>query len=159
MRRLLRFWMAGVLLFLLCAVPEGGAAGEVSSGEPSGSGVAVKGMVIGGSWQGAKLRCRKEEGKAVRCGKPEPFDVTFNDDGTGTSKDDRFPNSFTYTWTSATEILITPRPEGDELKLFQLELEEGFLTFQAYIYLPREDSDLPAEVNYVHYIFDVSRTE
>ena len=159
MRRLLRSWMVGVLLFLLCAVPEGGAAGEVSSGEPSGSGVAVEGMVIGGSWQGAKLRCRNEEGKAVRCGKPEPFDVTFNDDGTGTSKDDRFPNSFTYTWTSVTEILITPRLEGDELKLFQLELEEGFLTFQAYIYPPREDSDLPAEVSYVHYIFDVSRTE
>lgn len=159
MRYLLRLWMVGVLLFLFCAAPEGKAAGESSSGEPSGSGVAVEGVVISGSWRGAKLRCRKEEGKAVRCGKPEPFDVTFNDDGTGTSTDNRFPNSFTYTWTSPTEILVTPRPAGDELKLFQLELEEGFLTFQAYVYLPREDSDLPAEVNYVHYIFDVSQAE
>lgn len=159
MRSLLRPWMTGVLLFLLCAAPEGDAAGEPTPGEPSGGGVAVEGMVISGSWQGAKLRCRKEEGKAVRCGKPEPFDVTFNDDGTGTSADDRFPNSFTYTWTSPTEILITPRPEGEELKLFQLEKEEGFLTFQAYVYLPRKDTDLPEEVNYVHYIFDVSKTE
>ena len=116
-------------------------------------------MIIAGSWRGAKLRCKKEAGKAVRCGKPEPFDVVFNEDGSGTSADERFPHSFTYRWSTPMEIIVTPQPEGEELKLFQFEIDEGFLTFQAYVYLPPADGDNPAEVNYVHYIFDISRTE
>jgi hypothetical protein len=130
----------------------------VSEGTPS-VGSASGEIAISGSWRGAKLKCRKEEGRAVRCGKPEPFEVTFNDDGTGTSADNRFPAAFTYAWTSPTEILISPQSGEDELKLFQFELEEGFLTFQAYIYLPVEDTSLPAEVNYIHYIFDVVRED
>lgn len=141
----------------LCAAGPGGAP---APGSPAGDGEALhKGLAISGSWMGAKLRCRKEEGKAVRCGKPEQFDVTFNGDGTGTSRDEKFPTSFTYSWTAETELTIRPQPDGEELKLFQLEQEEGFLTFQAYIYLPSDDPNLPAEVNYIHYIFDVSRTE
>lgn len=114
---------------------------------------------IDGSWRGAKLRCRKEEGKAVRCGKPEPFEVEFNEDGTGSSADERFPTAFTYRWLSPTEIVVVPDDGSEELKLFQLELAEGFLTFQAYIHLPSDNPDLPAEVNYIHYIFDVAHAE
>ena len=114
---------------------------------------------ISGSWAGAKLRCRKEEGKAVRCGKPEAFNVVFHPDGTGESADEKFPRAFSYRWASPTEIVVTPDDGGDDLKLFQLTMDEGFLTFQAYIYLPTENPDLPAEVNYIHYIFDVSRAD
>jgi hypothetical protein len=149
------------LLLLLPAVTvplplfaeEGAAEGTPSLGS------APAEIAVTGSWRGAKLKCRKEEGRAVRCGKPEPFEVTFNDDGTGVSADNRFPAAFTYDWTSPTEIVITPESGGEELKLFQFELEEGFLTFQAYIYLPLEDTSLPAEVSYIHYIFDVIRED
>ena len=122
-------------------------------------GAAVDESIVLGSWGGAKLRCKKEEGKAVRCGKPEPFDVTFGPDGRGSSNDDRFPREFSYHWESPTEITITPVPEGEELKLFQLELADEFLTFQAYIYRPVEEGEESGEVNYIHYIFDVSKVE
>ena len=38
-------------------------------------------------------------------------------------------------------------------------MKRWMLTFQAYVYLPPEDGGNPGEVNYVHYIFDISRTE
>lgn len=148
----------GVLLLLGALPPTVHSSYDGTAGA-GGGGEALEEMVITGSWRGAKLRCRKEEGKAVRCGKPEPFEVIFNGDGTGTSADERFPQAFTYSMSSPTEITIRPDDGSDELKLFQLELAEGFLTFQAYVYLPLDDPNLPAEVNYIHYIFDVSRTE
>jgi len=153
--------MLALSLFLLPAVtvPVPGLAEEGASEGTSPVEGASGEIAVSGSWRGAKLKCRKEEGKAVRCGKPEPFEVTFNEDGTGVSADNRFPASFTYAWTSPTEIVISPQSGGEELKLFQFELEEGFLTFQAYIYLPREDTSLPAAVNYIHYIFDVVRED
>ena len=61
--------IAAALVVMLSAslVPVGAAedapAVEASEGEKS---------FLLGHWRGAKLRCRKEEGKAVRCGKPEP---------------------------------------------------------------------------------------
>ena len=158
-RRLPCLMLALSLLWPAVMVPLPAFAEEGASvGTPSPGSAPVE-IAVTGSWRGAKLKCRKEEGKAVRCGKPEPFEVTFNDDGTGVSADNRFPTAFTYAWTSPTEIVITPESEGEELKLFQFELEEGFLTFQAYIYLPLEDTSLPAEVSYIHYIFDVVRED
>lgn len=152
MKRILQVLVLGAAAILLLP--------EVRQAPAAAEEVVVGGeMVVLGAWRGAKLLCRKEEGKAVRCGKPEPFDVVFKEDGTGTSADDRFPSEFTYRWDSPTEITVTPLPEGEDLKLFQLELAEGFLTFQAYIYLPLDDPNLPEEVNYIHYIFDVSRVE
>jgi len=156
--------LALLLLTALLTLPGLFPGPPAAASPPPAAGLTDEGggggdVVIAGSWRGAKLRCKKEAGKAVRCGKPEPFDVVFNEDGSGTSADERFPHSFTYRWSSPTEIVVNPQPEGEELKLFQFEIDEGFLTFQAYVYLPQEEGDSPSEVNYVHYIFDISRTE
>jgi hypothetical protein len=140
---------------MLLAVPQAANC----EGDPPAAEAGSDTIFLAGDWRGAKLRCRKEEGKTVRCGKPEAFMVSFREDGTGSSEDEKFPSSFTYRWKSETEITVIPDDGTEELKLFQLEHEEGFLTFQAYIYLPVENPDLPAEVNYIHYIFDVSREE
>ena len=115
--------------------------------------------VLDGEWVGARLLCRKEEDNAVRCGKPVNFSVTFKKDGTGSSNDEHFPNNFTYRWKSGSEVALDSGPGGDELTLFQFEFEEGFLTFQTYIYLAIKDPALPKESNYIHYIFDVHRIE
>ena len=158
-------WVLAILsLAALLTVPDifpgpPAAAAPIPAATQPDEGSGEGKLVVAGSWRGAKLKCKKEAGKAVRCGRPEPFDVVFNEDGSGTSADERFPHSFTYRWSSPLEIVITPVPEGEELKLFQFELDDGFLTFQAYIYLPQVDGDGPAEVNYVHYIFDISLTE
>lgn len=156
MMKTCRLVLAAALAVCLTTLPAPGGAEEAVPAVEAAEGDS---SFLMGHWRGAKLRCRKEEGKAVRCGKPEPFVVTFNDDGTGHSEDEKFPSSFTYQWKSATEMTVTPDDGSDELKLFQIEHEEGFLTFQAYIYLPVENPDLPAEVNYIHYIFDVSLEE
>jgi hypothetical protein len=114
---------------------------------------------LNGEWVGGRLLCRKEEDSSVRCGKPTSFSVTFREDGTGSSMDEHFPNSFTYGWKSKSELVLTSDTDGKELTLFQFEIQEGFLTFQAYIYLAVKDPDLPKEANYIHYIFDVHRIE
>jgi len=112
---------------------------------------------ISGHWIGSKLQCRKEEGKTVRCGKPAAFDITFLPEGRGTTPDADFPKEFTYRWTSPAELTVTPVGGGEELNLFQVEIEDRMLTFQAYIYLPLRDPGLPAEARYIHFIFDVNR--
>ena len=114
---------------------------------------------LDGEWVGARLLCRKEAGGAVRCGKPVAFAVTFNEDGTGTSMDEHFPNAFSYSWKSKSELVLAPDSGGEELTLFQLEIKEGSLTFQTYIYLALKDPSLPKEANYIHDIFDVNRVE
>jgi hypothetical protein len=38
-------------------------------------------------------------------------------------------------------------------------MKRWMLAFQAYVYFPPEDGGNPGEVNYAHYIFDISRTE
>lgn len=126
------------------------AEGRVSSGAA---------LDIIGVWKGAKLRCRKEQGKAVRCGKPASFEITFSGGGVGSSPDDRFPREFTYKWKAETEITITPTAGGDDLEIFQLTEDEGFLTFQAYIHFTEENSDVPIESSYIHYIFDVTQDD
>ena len=156
MTKTCRLVLAAALAAFLATPPDPCGAAEVA---PAVETAEVDSSFLLGNWRGAKLRCRKEEGKAVRCGKPEPFVVVFSDDGSGSSEDENFPSAFTYRWKSATEITVTPDDGGEELKLFQVEHEEGFLTFQAYIYLPVDNPDLPAEVNYIHYIFDVSLEE
>jgi hypothetical protein len=112
-----------------------------------------------GEWVGARLLCRKEEDNAVRCGKPVEFTVSFSVDGAGSSTDEHFPNSFTYRWKSKSELIIISVPGGDELTLFQLAIQEGFLNFQTYIYLAARNPSLPREASYIHYIFDVHRLE
>lgn len=113
--------------------------------------------LIEGEWVGARLLCRKEEDNAVRCGKPVDFSVTFSADGTGSSSDEHFPRSFAYRWESKSEMVLTPRPAGKELTLFQLEIEKGFLTFQTYIHLAADKDDPQRAASYIHYIFDVHR--
>ena len=116
--------------------------------------------MIAGHWKGAKLRCQKEESKLVRCGTPTPFEIRLDDSGTGRTADDSLPKSFTWRWTSGTEIAVTPAGGGDEIKLFSVEKEdEDTLTFQAYVYLPTGDPNAPAETRYLHFVFDVTRAD
>ena len=131
----------------------------LSDDEVSAARAAALAKILEGEWVGARLLCRKEEDNAVRCGKPVSFSVTFRRDRTGSSTDEHFPHSFTYRWNSKSEMVLVSSPGGEELKLFQLEIKEGFLTFQAYIYLAIQDPALAKEASYIHYIFDVQRLE
>ena len=136
-----------------------GAAPARAEGPPAAAPVAVD-TRIGGHWTGAKLRCQKEVGKLVRCGTPAPFEITFADDGTGSTPDENLPQDFTWRWLSGNEIAMKPKAGGEETKLFAVEhAEETILTFQAYIYLPTADPTAPVEVRYIHYVFDVSLAE
>jgi hypothetical protein len=121
---------------------------------------AAVNMRIGGHWTGAKLRCQKEVGKLVRCGTPAPFEITFADDGTGSTPDENLPQDFSWLWLATHEIGMKPKAGGEEFKLFAVEHEEEtILTFQAYIYLPTADPTAPVEVRYIHYVFDVNLAE
>ena len=135
-----------------------GAAVPVGSGPISEAKARVMSGFLSGEWAGARLLCRKEEDNAVRCGKPVSFSVVFDENGKGTSTDEHFPNTFTYRWKSESELVLTSAG-GNELTLFQLEIKEGFLTFQTYIYLAIKDPSLPKESSYIHYIFDVHRID
>jgi len=115
---------------------------------------------IGGHWTGAKLRCQKEVGKLVRCGTPAAFEITFADNGTGSTSDENLPKDFSWRWLAVNEIGMKPTAGGEETKLFSVEhQEESILTFQAYVYLPTADPTAPVEVRYIHYVFDVSLAE
>ena len=115
---------------------------------------------IGGHWIGAKLRCQKEVGKLVRCGTPTAFEITFADDGTGSTPDENLPQDFSWRWLAANEIGMKPKASGEETKLFAVEHEEEtILTFQAYVYLPTADPNAPVEARYIHLVFDVNRAE
>ena len=115
---------------------------------------------IGGHWTGAKLKCQKEVGKLVRCGTPAAFEITFADDGTGSTPDENLPQDFSWRWNAANEIGLRSKVGGEETKLFSVEhKDEAILTFQAYIYLPTADPTAPVEVRYIHYVFDVNRAE
>ena len=130
-----------------------------AEGPPAAAPAAVN-APIGGHWTGAKLRCQKEVGKLVRCGTPAAFEITFADDGTGSTHDENLPQEFSWRWNAANEIGLKPKAGGEEIKLFSVEhLDEAILTFQAYIYLPTADPTAPVEVRYIHYIFDVNRAE
>lgn len=138
-----------------CQPPPGPpSSGARDAAEVSVAWAAAKAKVLEGEWVGARLLCRKETDNAVRCGKPVDFSVTFHGDGTGSSTDEHFPRSFAYRWKSKSEMVLVPRPAGDEQTLFQLEIAEGFLSFQTYIYLASQDA---GSRNYIHYIFDVQR--
>ena len=145
-----------IVTTLLAAVAGGFSA---HAEEPTGAPAAAA-PGIGGTWTGAKLRCQKEEGKLVRCGTPTPFEITFADDGTGSTPDDSLPSEFSWHWNSPKEIGMTPKAGGEEIKLFGVEREdEGTMTFQAYVYLPTADPNAPAEVRYIHFVFDVNRAD
>lgn len=139
------------------------AAAVVVPARAEGPAVAVPAVVnprIGGHWTGAKLRCQKEVGKLVRCGTPAPFEITFVDDGTGSTPDENLPQNFSWRWQAANEIIMKPLAGGEEFKLFSVEhQDDAILTFQAYIYLPTADPTAPVEVRYIHYVFDVNRAE
>lgn len=151
-----------LLLHAFTAVLLAAAAGVVSA-RAEGPAVAAPVAVnprIGGHWTGAKLRCQKEVGKLVRCGTPSPFEITFADDGTGSTPDENLPRVFSWRWMSPNEIGMKPKAGGEEFKLFSVEhQDEAILTFQAYIYLPTADPTAPVEVRYIHYVFDVNRAE
>ncbi len=138
--------------------PRARAAGDGDEGISAARAAALS-RFIDGEWVGARLLCRKEEDDAVRCGKPVSFSVTFRRDGTGSSTDEHFPHSFRYRWKSLSEMALEPLPRGEELTLFQLEIKEGFLTFQTYIFLATDDPARAREDSYIHYIFDVHRIE
>ena len=139
------------------------ATAIVSPVRAEGPAVAAPAAVntpIGGHWAGAKLRCQKEVGKLVRCGTPAAFEITFADDGTGSTPDENLPQEFSWRWNAANEIGLKPKAGGEETKLFSVEhQDESILTFQAYIYLPTADPTAPVEVRYIHYVFDVNRDE
>ena len=154
-----------ILLFTLVHAPPPGRAAKESRTPPVGEeaissakAAAMTEFVIG-EWVGARLLCRKEENNTVRCGKPVSFTVSFNADHTGSSTDEHFPKVFTYRWQSISEMILTSVPGGEELPLSQLQIQEGYLNFQTYIYLAVKDPSLPKESNYIHYIFDVHRVE
>jgi hypothetical protein len=142
-----------------CQLEGKGAAAPINGEAVSDARAASLRKILEGEWVGGRLLCRKEEDNAVRCGKPVKFSVTFRKDGTGASTDEHFPNAFTYRWKSKSELVLTSDPGGKELTLFQFEIQEGALTFQAYIYLAIKDPDLPREASYIHYIFDVYRID
>jgi hypothetical protein len=145
-----------VVALLSASVPAVPAHAADSPGAPA----VTAQTTIAGHWTGAKLRCQKEEGKMVRCGTPTPFEITFADDGTGSSPDENLPKAFSWRWLAPKEIGMTPSTGGKEIKLFAVEHEEeSILSFQAYVYLPTADPTAPAEVQYIHYVFDVSRAE
>ena len=139
------------------------ATAIVSPVRAEGPAVAAPAAVntpIGGHWTGAKLRCQKEVGKLVRCGTPAAFEITFAEDGTGSTPDENLPQDFTWRWLATNEIGMKPKAGGEEFKLFAVEHEEEtILTFQAYIYLPTADPAAPIEMRYIHYVFDVSLAE
>ena len=139
------------------------ATAIVSPVRAEGPAVAAPAAVntpIGGHWTGAKLRCQKEVGKLVRCGTPAAFEITFANDGTGSTPDENLPQDFSWRWNAANEIGLKPKAGGEETKLFSVEhQDEAILTFQAYIYLPTADPSAPVEVRYIHYVFDVNRAE
>ena len=96
----------------------------------------------------------------MRCGTPAPYEITFADDGTGSTPDEELPKEFSWRWLAANEIGMRPKAGGEEIKLFSVEHEEAtILTFQAYIYLPTADPNAPVEVRYIHYVFDVNLDE
>lgn len=146
------------LFFVAVLLAVAVAVSPVRAAEPAAAPVGANAR-IGGRWTGAKLRCQKEEGKLVRCGTPTPFEITFADDGTGTTPDENLPKEFSWRWLAANEIGMKPKAGGEETKVFAVEHEDSLLTFQAYVYLPAVDPTAPAEVRYVHYVFDVSRAE
>ena len=162
-RILFSLFFAALLSFCLYHPTDGsgaqetGSASSMAGGKVSTAKAAAMTKHLVGEWVGARLLCRKEKDNAVRCGKPVEFSVTFHGGGTGSSTDEHFPNSFTYGWKSKTQMVLTPLPAGDELTLYQFDIQEGFLTFQANIYLAIQDPSLPREANYIHYIFDVHR--
>lgn len=151
--KLLLHMFAAALLAAVVVVParaEGPAVTVPAAGNPR----------IGGHWTGAKLRCQKEVGKLVRCGTPAPFEITFVDDGTGSTSDENLPQNFSWRWQAANEIVMKPEAGGEEFKLFSVEHpDDTILTFQAYIYLPTADPTAPVEVRYIHYVFDVNRVD
>lgn len=146
---------AVALLLALAVLAAPGSAEAAGAGSPAAAGPNVE-----GHWTGAKLRCQKEEGKLVRCGTPAPFEITFVAGGVGTTPDEYLPKEFAWRFLSPKEIGIAPKAGGEEVKLFAVEQEEAdILTFQAYVFLPTIDPNAPAESRYIHYVFDVSRTE
>jgi hypothetical protein len=149
----MRVISAALLLAALASVSPARAEGP--AGAPA---AATPG--IGGTWTGAKLRCQKEEGKLVRCGTPTPFEITFTDDGAGSTPDESLPEEFSWHWNAPKEIGMAPKAGGEEIKLFGVEREDAdTLTFQAYVYLPTADPNAPAEARYIHFVFDVHRAE
>ncbi len=115
---------------------------------------------ISGHWTGAKLRCQKEVGKLVRCGTPAPFEISFAEDGTGSTPDENLPKNFSWRWLAENEIGMKPKAGGEETKLFAVEREgKTIMTFQAYVYLPTADPTDPVEMRYIHYVFDVNLAE
>jgi hypothetical protein len=128
--------------------------------EPAADAPVAVNTRIGGHWTGAKLRCQKEVGKLVRCGTPAPFEISFADDGSGSTPDENLPQEFTWRWLTTNEIGLRPKAGGEETKLFSVEhQDETILTFQAYVYLPTADPSAPVEVRYIHFVFDVSLAE
>jgi hypothetical protein len=140
---------AALALALLLGAAAPGRADDAPAAHPD----------IAGRWTGSKLRCQKEEGKLVRCGTPSPFAVTFAADGKGTCPDELFPREFTWSWVSPTEIAVSAPGLKEPFKLFGFEREDTMMTFQAYVFLPTSDPNLPAEARYLHYVFDLNRAE
>lgn len=135
------------------------AAPAAAADEPAVAAPAADPRIVG-HWRGAKLRCQKEEGKLVRCGTPAAFEITFDAAGTGRTPDENLPKSFTWRSVPPAEIFIAPAGGGEEIKFFGLEQEDAdALTFQAYMYLPTNDPNAPAEARYIHTVFDVTRAE
>ena len=148
---------AAVLLAAIAVVVPARAEGPAVEAPAAPAAVNQR---IGGHWTGAKLRCQKEVGKLVRCGTPAAFEITFSDDGTGSTPDENLPQEFTWRWLAQNEIAMKPKAGGEETKLFAVEHEEQtILTFQAYVYLPTADPSAPVEVRYIHYVFDVNLDE
>jgi hypothetical protein len=148
-----------LLAALVIALPAFAGLSAVARAEGAG-GTAPPGTVqITGRWNGAKLRCQKEEGKLLRCGTPAPFAIAFDGAGTGTTPDESLPRTFSWRWLSDREIGITPTGGGEETKLFAVERDGDMLTFQAYVFLPTVDPNAPVEARYIHFVFDVNLAE
>lgn len=129
---------------------EPGPAAAADAGETPGAEPRIEGR-----WTGSKLRCQKEEDRLVRCGTPSPFLITFQADGRGATEGGSLPQSFLWRRADGGRVLLEPAAGGQALELFGFESDGEMLTFQAYVFLPASDAELPPEARYIHYIFDV----
>ncbi len=141
----------GLLLAAVVAVAHPAlAADQAAPPAPAGETPAYIGR-----WVGSRLQCRKEETGPVKCGMPSPFQVEFKADGTGTCVGEGFPPQFLHEAKDDNKVVLMSTDKSRRWELFELRVENEFLSFQAYIYPEGGNKDVGEE--YTHFVFDLAR--
>ncbi len=132
---------------VIAALPASAQESGAAAGKGNGS------TYILGKWVGSRLQCRKEESGPVKCGTPTPFRIEFRADGTGSTQSEGFPPEFVFESMGKGKVIIISPDKSRKLELFDLKIENEFLSFQAYIY-PETVKEVASE--YTHYVFDLT---